>query len=44
MKEMGWTWQELMETPYEEYLKIKRILSIEAKKKQRETEKAKNAS
>lgn len=36
---MGWTWNELMETPYEEYLKIKRISNLEDKKKAEEHDK-----
>lgn len=36
MEEMGWSWQELMATPYEVYLDISRIISIEKRKEQEE--------
>lgn len=31
MKEMGWSYQQLMDTPYEEYLNYRRIMSLENK-------------
>jgi len=31
MKEMGWSWNELMDTPEEIYLSLLRIISIKAK-------------
>lgn len=40
MNEMGWSFQELMETPYETYLDISRIISLENKEELKEQKKA----
>lgn len=40
MKQMGWSYTDLMEVPYEEYLDHRRILSIEGKEEQKEQKKA----
>lgn len=37
MKEMGWSYEELMNTPYETYLDISRIMSIENKEEEKQT-------
>jgi len=42
MKEMGWTYQELMETPYEMFLDITRIQTLEAKYEQKKNKKMEN--
>lgn len=39
MNEMGWTWEDLMNTPYEEYLKISRIISLEKKEESKQEDK-----
>lgn len=41
MKEMGWSHEQLMDCPYEQYLDYRRIMSIEAKEKKKEQEKRK---
>lgn len=40
MKEMGWTYQELLDTPYKMYLNISRIMSLENKEKMRQKKQA----
>lgn len=39
MEQFGWSWDELMDIPYEVYLDLTRIKSLEAKKKKQEQEK-----
>ena len=41
MREMGWTYEELMECPYEKYLDITRIMSLESKETKRKQKKIK---
>ena len=36
MEHMGWSWDDLMSTPYEVYLDISRIISLEQKEEQKE--------
>ena len=38
MKEMGWSYEELMNTPYNEYLNFTRLMSIEKKEKKKQGE------
>lgn len=40
MKEMGWSWEDLMEIPYERYLMTRRIVSIENKEEAKQVNKA----
>lgn len=40
MKEMGWSWQELMKTPYEVMIRTSTILSIEGTMKKYYQDKA----
>lgn len=40
MQEMGWSYEELMDTPYDRYLDISRMLSLESKHKQKKSSKA----
>lgn len=35
MKRMGWSYEELMNTPYSRYLDISRIISLEEKEKKK---------
>lgn len=39
MKEMGWSWEQLMNIPFERYLEVSRIISLESKKEAKEQEK-----
>lgn len=39
MQEMGWTYEDLMDTPYEVYLDTTRILSLESKEEEKEQKK-----
>lgn len=38
MKEMGWSYEDLMELPYDEYLNYSRIMSLEKKEEKKESE------
>lgn len=40
MQEMGWSYEELMSTPYERYLDTSRLISLSSKEEKRESEKA----
>lgn len=41
MREMGWSYQELLDTPYEQFLKTRRIVNIEKKEEKRQKEQQK---
>lgn len=36
---MGWSYDELMDCPYEEFLNYKRIMTLESKEEQKEKQK-----
>lgn len=41
MQELGWSYEELMDCPYERYLDYRRLMSLEAKEKKKEQERQK---
>lgn len=41
MSELGWSYEELMNCPYEQYLNYRRLMSMEAKEKKKQQERQK---